>query len=404
MKIIYRLSPKTDPDNKSMILIRFYCGKNCDQSARTFIRVSPAAWDSKNGKINVGKRYTDPAAVELIATQKKLDALSAFLFEEYATNIYAVHKSWLKEKIAAFHGKLRAKTRYTLADLIPLYIEKQNILPSTAKRYKTIKAWLQRFRPLYADTITTQDIEDLAAFWRKQKQAPNTIASKLKAVRAVCTFAVNEKYMLQSPFVGFKMPTEVYGSITFLTADERDKIAQATLTPALSKQRDVFLFQCWTGCRVSDLYRLTKENITKDGYLQYIQLKTRNSHPITVRVPLSPTALAIVEKYKHYTKDTLLPLISSDKYNESIKRIIKAAGIDRVVIVQDPHTRMPKSVMLSDIASSHLARRTFAENAFIASGSERIVSSMTGHSAHSQAFTRYTSVTDDMKKNALFTP
>ena len=44
--------------------------------------------------------------------------------------------------------------------------------------------------------------------------------------------------------------------------------------PKLAVIRDIFVFHCYVGCRVGDLYRMTKENI-KDGFLEYMPQKTK---------------------------------------------------------------------------------------------------------------------------------
>lgn len=54
---------------------------------------------------------------------------------------------------------------------------------------------------------------------------------------------------------------------------------------ALEKQRDVFVFQCLVGCRISDLYRMTKRSII-DGAVEYMPRKTKDGNPVVVRVPL----------------------------------------------------------------------------------------------------------------------
>ena len=62
---------------------------------------------------------------------------------------------------------------------------------------------------------------------------------------------------------------EVYGTPYFLEASELRTPADAQLAGHDAELRDVFLFQCLTGCRVSDLMRLTRDNV--DGQcIRYI--------------------------------------------------------------------------------------------------------------------------------------
>lgn len=46
----------------------------------------------------------------------------------------------------------------------------------------------------------------------------------------------------------------------------------------LETQRDIFVFQCLIGCRVSDLYKMTCRNMI-DGAIEYIPRKTKRIAP-----------------------------------------------------------------------------------------------------------------------------
>lgn len=92
----------------------------------------------------------------------------------------------------------------------------------------------------------------------------------------------------------------MYGDPFYLTLEERDKVYYADLNGMGANYpvyRDIFMFQCLIGCRVSDLNRLTKANIV-DGCVEYIPQKTKLEHAGTVRVPLNQKALDILERYK----------------------------------------------------------------------------------------------------------
>lgn len=63
------------------------------------------------------------------------------------------------------------------------------------------------------------------------------------------------------------------------------------VTPDLAVQRDIFVFQCLIGCRVGDLYKMTKANVINGG-IEYIPRKTKDGRPVTVRVPFLVGALS----------------------------------------------------------------------------------------------------------------
>lgn len=144
----------------------------------------------------------------------------------------------------------------------------------------------------------------------------------------------------------------MYGDPFYLTLEERDKVYYADLSGlgnSYPVYRDIFMFQCLIGCRVSDLNRLTKANVV-DGCVEYIPQKTKMEHANTVRVPLNQKALDILERYKAL-EDALLPRFSHFGYNKKIKEILKYVGIDRMVIVLDPKTREDVARPLYEVAT-----------------------------------------------------
>ena len=169
--------------------------------------------------------------------------------------------------------------------------------------------------------------------------------------------------------------------------------------PTYPVYRDIFMFQCLIGCRVSDLNRLTKANIV-DGFVEYIPQKTKMEHANTVRVPLNQKAREILERYKDL-ENALLPRFSHFGYNKKIKEILKYVGIDRTVIVLDPKTREDVARPLYEVASTHTARKTFIGNLYRQVKDPNLIASMSGHSEGSRAFARYRKIDDEMKKELV---
>ena len=157
----------------------------------------------------------------------------------------------------------------------------------------------------------------------------------------------------------------MYGSPIYITVDERKKVYSTDFSfdPALEKQRDIFVFQCLVGCRISDLYRMTKRSII-DGAVEYMPRKTKDGDPVVVRVPLLTATKEILYKYKDLPGDAILPLLSQQKYNIAIKKILKHAGIDRTVTWLNPTTGEPEPRPISEVLSSHSARKAFAGNMY----------------------------------------
>ena len=91
-------------------------------------------------------------------------------------------------------------------------------------------------------------------------------------------------------------------------------------------------------------------------------------------------------------KDLLFPFISAQKYNDSIKKIFKLAGITRNVIIRNAKTGEDELVPIDTVASSHLARRTFIGNAYFKVSDPNLIGRMSDHVDGSRAFKRYRNI------------
>lgn len=145
----------------------------------------------------------------------------------------------------------------------------------------------------------------------------------------------------------------------FLSLEELMKLHQFDFSdrPELELIRDLFVLQSHLGLRICDLFSVTKANIVGDA-IEYSPIKTGNR---VVRVPLTGTAKQILEKYSRPDAQSLVPKIPLTDYNKGIKKVLKEAGINRVVAIMNTTTGHEEHYPIYEVASSHMARRTFVE-------------------------------------------
>lgn len=236
----------------------------------------------------------------------------------------------------------------------------------------------------------------------------NYMALLMRRLRAFSRWSAKEKGT-PNPFERYSVKSEIYGTPYYITVEERNRIADFDLSafPKLSVQRDIFIFQCLVGCRVSDLRKLTRANVS-GGFLEYVPRKTKKERAETVRVPLNDRAKLLLAKYaESFSQGSfsqgsfsapLFPFVSPQKYNDAIKKIFRLCGIDRLVTVLDPVTGEERKRPICEVASSHMARRTFIGNIYKKVKDPNLVGSMTGHKEGSRAFSRYREIDDEIKK------
>lgn len=234
-----------------------------------------------------------------------------------------------------------------------------------------------------------------------QRRSKNTLLDCFARLRTFFIWCYDNDKTNNKPFEKFPLEESTYGTPFYITLEERDKIFDTDFSeyPQLEVQRDIFIFQSLIGCRIGDLYKMTKDNVI-NGAIEYVPRKTKEGNPITVRVPLNEKAQLILEKYKD-EKERLFPFISEQKYNVSIKKIFKIAKINRIVTILDPLTNEGVRKPLHEVASSHLARRTFIGNIYKKVKDPNLVGALSGHKEGSKAFNRYRQIDEDMKKELV---
>lgn len=70
----------------------------------------------------------------------------------------------------------------------------------------------------------------------------------------------------------------------------------------------------------------------------------------------------------------------------------------RVVTIVNPVTKQSEQHPICDVASSHMARRTFIGNLYKKVKDPNLVGKLSGHCEGSKAFARYRDIDDDMIK------
>ena len=421
-----RLSTRVDADGKAEVLLRFSGGRGMVFRLHSGIRVPVARWNARSEDVAL-PRIAVPEMPELLAARRKLDDLCVRLIEDFsAADRTEVTAEWLEDRVWRFHHPGRREAE-DISCLMHMYVTDVGLSDARARHADVLSRMLARFSALRGKEIDVRSIssddlrsfEDFLANEHAYAQMPryrniykgiavpgergrNTIVSKIKMLRAFLSWCRKRGYTDADPFQGYEMKTEVYGTPWYLTIEEREHLAHFDLSarPALAVQRDIFIFQCLIGCRVSDLLGLKKSSVI-GGAVEYIPRKTAGERPDVVRVPLSPSAAEIVARYADIPGEELLPFISPQKYNDAIKEAFTLAGLTRVVTVLDPMTGRETRRPMNEIASSHLARRTFIGNLYRQVKDPALVGALSGHKEGSRAFARYRTIDEGMKEELV---
>ena len=446
--ITLRMSAKTDKStSKHEILMRFRHGA-IDQYAKTNIFVNDEYWSGDSDtpvsipRFRLMNDEQKRLIAELTDTAKKIQDVKKYVqqsFIDAGAGKAPIQSDWLTSTIDTFNGIRNARHEekpLTFFDVLDEYIENKDFSEHRKRTYRVIWRVLKRYELYYnlnltMDNITGDTLRDFEKYLfdehklfengkldkileavpesrDPQPRGENTVYDMMGKLRVFYNWAngrdksykLPAPYTKNNPFDAYSVGACHYGTPYYITIDERKQLYNAKLPEPLATQRDIFVFQCLIGCRVSDLWGMTKDNII-DGAVEYIPRKTKEGNPVTVRVPLNQTASEILAKYEGFTGKGLFPFTSQQQYNIDIKGMFKAAGLDRIVTILNPTTREEEKRPLYEIASSHLARRTFVGNLYKQVKDPNLICPMSGHVEGSKAFARYRTIDEDMKKQLV---
>lgn len=251
--------------------------------------------------------------------------------------------------------------------------ENRQMMASTCNQYKASMSLLAAYE---AHTGKPLEVMDFNAEFRAEwllyndnlQKARSTSSKHLDRMRTAVKWLGSTGVPIHRDVIHGKMSKidAVKWHRPVLSLAEIDQIKQVELSGHLDKVRDIMLVQCFTGLRVSDLKALSKHQIhgmnSGKPYLQVITQKTRQE----LQIPLNATVMRIIEKYGDFPA-----VMAEQQYNESIKKVCEAAGINelmhnakkkqRVVIDGKPTQRnVTGTFKKSQLVSSHDLRRSFA--------------------------------------------
>lgn len=429
---------KNDTTTRATIYFRLR-DKSKDMKAASELTINPNHWSPEK------QGYKDRVALITDEEKNKLrndiQNIVARITQNYKEDANA---EWLQETIDRYHHPEHYKTPEQIAaeskpcfhQLLDEFLLKHKVSEVRKKNFRVVRRAMLRYElfvketrrgqksfALNIDEITSDTLRDMWDFFENEhkyyelypfiyeqipeKRIPkprgkNTLIDCFKRIRTFLNWCYDNKKTQNRPFDNFKLEESTYGTPVYITLEERDRLYEKNLSahPQIEIQRDIFVFQSLIGCRIGDLYQMTKGNII-DGAVEYIPRKTKEGNPVTVRVPLNGKSQAILEKYKDYDGEKLFPFISEQKYNDAIKRAFKLAGIDRIVTILDPLTNEEVKKPLYEVASSHMARRTFIGNIYKKVKDPNLVGALSGHKEGSKAFARYRAIDDEIKQQLV---
>lgn len=233
----------------------------------------------------------------------------------------------------------------------PTYCEqrtdKRRVGESTKVRYRVFTRFLRSWGVIKSfSDITVAKVRAMDEYLHSRNVCQATVYNYHKYLKLFINDAVIDGYMQNNPYkrLPFKISRGDKQYVDCLTMEQFNLIRDLTPSNAhLAKARDLFLFQCYTGLAYSDLMAFDFNECTLiDGKYFYHDKRVKTSVDFVLQ--LLPQAIEILAKY-----DYTLPHITNQKYNDYLKVIGSAVGVDSL------HSHMGRATAATMFLSKGMA-------------------------------------------------
>ena len=363
----------------------------------TQIPMSLQFWDIKKQEVKSGKGAPINRKKINDTFAEKRKAIYDFIEDAFLNGIYVEKKhlnTFFKEdkldenldNLEGIFKKFIAEHR--TADGFPVKYK-------TRQKYTTLKNRIMQFQcddKFIPIRINNEWVKRFRTFLQGEQLNDNSVAKHLTVLKTFKTFLST---------IGIKIPAE----LEKLKIVEKEQIVNIIEKQELeilenfefennflTQVRDVFLFQCYTGQRYSDIETITHDCIsTKAGHNVWLVSTQKTDDNLVI--PLNKKAIAILERYQHLS--TPLPRYTNQYFNQSLKEMAKVANLTRIVKKVCFYNNVKKeiSMPLHEAISSHMARKSFISLSTQRGIPERFVRDVSGHKSE-RSFKRYLNLGD----------
>ena len=380
----------------------------------TGYRIDATKWDADKQRVkNSCSNKLKQSASEINASLLEYYTEIQSIFKRFEVEDVMPTPEQIKEAFNALHKPVseepKPKKEALPCDFFQVFDDfvedcgrQNNWTDSTFEKFAAVKNHLTNFREgLTFEFFDERGLNDYVGYLRDVKEMRNTtIGKQLSFLKWFLRWAFKKGVHQNNAYDSYKPKLKsTQKKIIFLTWDELNRLREFKIPfnkQALERVRDVFLFQCFTGLRYSDVFNLRRSDI-KGDHIEVTTVKTSDS----LIIELNNHSKAILDKYKDvaFEYDKVLPVITNQKMNDYLKEL---AGIDEPIrqTYYKGNERIDDVTPKYALLGTHAGRRTFICNALALGIPPQVVMKWTGHSDY-KAMKPYIDIADDIKANAM---
>lgn len=366
------------------------------------VKIPPPLWDSARQqpikRSNIPSQYRSEIAnienINIIINRTRL-AIEKILIE---SNIISskidneyIRKKLLEELKLTKDKNKSIKINDYILELTDEMHKGSLLIEKSKKKYseETIKQYKNLSKEInnYKSKSTFPDIDqewynEFIIHLQRNNYTASYIGNFIKNLKVVMRIALTRKVSNNENHLAnwFIKPKGINATKLYLSETEIKQIYEFQLVDEneyLDKYRDMFLVGCYTGLRVSDYKKLTKENFNKTEKGNYvISVPTKKTGENAVLPIVWSELLTIAEKY-----DYKFPKLDDQKINKYIKIICKMIGFTDTKSYYV--TKGGKNVLITkekyNEIATHTGRRSAITNLHLRGLSYEDICKFTGH-------------------------
>ncbi|OQP60138.1 hypothetical protein A3860_34220 [Niastella vici] len=403
-------------DETSPIFVQYCYSTQKRVLLSTDINIPAKYWNKKTCSIltSLPTQYGDPKRLEadLRAKLRRAEQIVDYAFQDANTNPIRFLKRYFKEGDDQYlHHVDYDNNIKDVFYQMDLYIESKTglVKDATLSTLRQMKRHVQAFQRYKKKKFTfdsfgldfyqkfvkylTYDIPVLRRNKPTKGLRINTIGKTIKHFKSFLKDRMARKIIPYTDLSFFKYMEEEVDAV-YLDWNELSTIYHLDLSrkPYLIKYRDLLVLACLTGFRFGDFTNLNA-SILRNGLLHVCQEKTGG----TVIAPLHADAQKIlIDQY-----NLKLPRVSEANFNFYIKEVVRLAGITQPVSITHKKGNTVEEEIRPKFAwvSSHIGRRSFCTNEYLAGTPADLIMTVSGHKSE-KAFRRYIKA-DQLQKATL---
>ncbi|PWM06772.1 MAG: site-specific integrase [Coprobacter fastidiosus] len=378
-KVVIRREKLSKSTNEAPVCLRIT--KDRKVTYKTLLHVSPDYWDEKEQCVK--KQHPNAVALNAVISKRKAELEKETCFLSLRDDSVSIE---------TIRNKINDRTSFDLFEYAEKYIEnlRKNQKHATYKKYKSVIKKLRLYvgkETLPIKSISLDFIKEYENYLMNHiGNNRNTTTVNLKAL-AKLVGDIYRNYDMDetgNPFRKIKFKRE-QTERTYLEIDEIRKIQdlKLRLQSPLYDARELFLFECYTGIRISDILTLKWKNVANDK----ISIRMRKTEKPLI-VPMNDFVKAVLDKRRAIVENNggqILP----DKYVFNILKV----DVDKVnaqdalnaissatAIINKQLKRIAEKVGIEKNISTHVGRHSYATALLTSDIPLPVIKEMLGHS------------------------